>query len=349
MSQSPAHLRIRPSRWVLPTVLTLGCVLAGLPAVSASAVAGGVITGTVTFHEDDPDRTLEVYRETAPGTWTEDESRETTVAYDGSYSVRVPAGEPVKLRVAYGEQGYWYGDGFDAAAATPVEAPAGSAVGGIDLELPVPVEYSGRLLDRADRPVSGRVVPTVNTDGASRPLLAEPVLVDASGEYRVFLPAKHGGSWYEAGILGFAGNDTAGAWLGGGEESEPNFYLNPLPSEVYVDQDIHLPVGSAQSAGPSDTPSSSVSRLRATRSPIIRGRSRRGATLHTTSGRFNLRPATLRYQWLRNGRPIRGARASAYRLRRADVRKHIRVRVTATRSGTTVRATSARTRTIRRR
>jgi hypothetical protein len=116
-----------------------------------------------------------------------------------------------------------------------------------------------------------------------------------------------------------------------------------------TEQDITLPVGSAESAGPSSAPSSSVRRLRATRAPVIRGRTRRGATLHTTSGRYNLRPAIIRYQWLRNGRPIRGAHSPAYRLRRADVRKHIRVRVTATRSGTTVRATSTRTMTIRRR
>ena len=55
----------------------------------------------------------------------------------------------------------------------------------------------------------------------------------------------------------------------------------------------------------------------------------------------------MRYQWLRNGRSIHGARAATYRLRRADVRTHISVRVTAYRNGSTVRATSARSAAVR--
>ena len=344
MSQSPALRRIRPHRRVLFALLTLGCVLAGLPAASASAVADGLVAGTVTFHETDSDRTLEVYREVAPDTWIEDESRETAVGSDGRYSVRVPGGEAVKLRMSYGELGYWYGDGFDVTGAVPVHVPAGSSVRDVDLDLPVPVPYSGRLLDRSGNPVSGRVVPTVNTDGASRSLLSGPVPVGATGEYRVFLPARYDGSWYEAGILGFAGNDTVGAWLGGGEESEPNFYLNPLPGEVHSGQDIHLQVGPEPSATPAVT-----TQFRATRSPVVRGITRRGRTLHSTAGTYNHRPTILRYQWLRNGRAIRGARASAYRLRRADVRRHIRVRVAAYRNGARVYTLSARTALIRRR
>ena len=59
MSQSsPATLRILSFRWILLTLLTLGIVLAGLPATSASAAADGVLKGTVTFHESTPTRTL---------------------------------------------------------------------------------------------------------------------------------------------------------------------------------------------------------------------------------------------------------------------------------------------------
>ena len=336
-------------RWVLITLLTLGCGLAGLP--SASAVAGGVITGTVTFHEDDPDRTLEVYRQTE-GVWSEDESLETTIADDGGYTVNVPADEPVLLRVSYGERiyGYFYGDGFRPDTATTVAVAAGETLTDIDLAVPAPAYFSGQLLDRSGQPVAGLVYPTANTSGAMLPTVTTPFVVDATGAYSVILPASYADDvWYEDGVLATDPSGNNESWLGGGSGPDPNWYFNPRAGDVETEQDITLPIDSAQSAGPSATPSSSVSRLRATRSPIIRGRTRRGATLHTTSGRYNLRPAAIRYQWLRNGRPIRGAHASAYRLRRADVRKHIRVRVTATRSGTTVRATSSRTATIRRR
>ena len=90
-----------------------------------------------------------------------------------------------------------------------------------------------------------------------------------------------------------------------------------------------------------------VTKFRATRSPVVRGTTRKGALLRSTSGRFTSRPTTLRYQWLRNGHAIRGAHTSAYRLKKVDVRKRISVRVTATRSGTKVLATSPRTRAIR--
>lgn len=344
MSQSPAPFRIRPLRWILLALLTLGIVAAGLPATSASAVADGLVTGTVTFHGPHPDRTLEVYRRATDGTWAADPSRTTTVAPDGHYAVQVPTGEAVKLRMAYGEHGYWYGDGFDDEAATPVEAEAGATVSDIDLELPVPVDYSGRLLDRTGRPVSGRLITTVNTDGGSRPLLSQPVRVSANGQYHVTLPARYGGGWYENGILAFAGNDNVGTWLLGGQGSEPDWYLNPMPGQVHTNEDIRLPVDAASVMPGTSRPSV---HLRATGSPVVHGVVRRGHRLHSTAGSWNRRPARVRYQWLRNGRSIRGATSATYRLRRADVHKHIRVRVTGIRDGVKVHVTSARTVAVR--
>ncbi len=348
MSHSPAQHRIHPFRWVLFTLLTLGCVLAGLPATSASAAAGGLITGTVTFNETSPDRTLEVYTHVGDGTYVEDESLQTTVASNGSFTVHAPAGVPVKLRVSYGEPiyGYWYGDVFTADTAVPVQVAAGKTVSDIDLQVPVPVNYSGRLLDRGGRPVAGTVTPTSNTDGASVPIVPAPISVDKTGVYNVILPAKSV-SWYENGILGTDENGDNWAWLGGGSENEPNWYLNPQPGQVHTNENITLPVGSAQSVAPAASQPAATPRLRAIKAPVVRGTTRKGAVLRTTSGRYNYKPTTLRYQWLRNGHAIRNAKASTYHLKKADVRKRISVRVTATRSGTRVLATSARTRAVR--
>lgn len=332
-------------RWIPLTLLTLGIVLAGLPAASASATADGILTGTVAYHESSPDRTLEVYREGADGTWSADDSLSTTVATNGRYTVQVPAGEDVKVRVSFGSPyyGYWYGDVFHPDYARTVQAAAGQTVTLDDIQVPIPVSYSGRLLDRGGNPVAGRVVPTVNTDGASSPIIPEPIPVDESGEYQVFLPAR-GGGVYESGVIGFAESGDW-AWLGGGTENEPNYYLNPLAGESRTGQDITLPIGS-ESVAP-DTTHPSTTTLRATRTPVVRGAIRKGHKLRSTAGSYNKRPTTVRYQWLRNGKAIRGATTSTYKLKKADVRKHIRVRVTAYSSGAKVSATSARTAAVR--
>ncbi len=348
MSQSPAHHWIRPLRWAFLTLLTLGFVVAGLPATSASAAADGLITGTVTFHETNPDRTLEVYREASDGTFVEDTSLQTTVARNGSYTVHAPSGVPVKLRVSYGEPtyGYWYGDVFGADTATPVQAAAGTTVSGIDLQVPTPVSYSGRLLDRAGRPTSGTVIPTSNTDGASVPLVPSPIVVGPSGDYHVLLPAKST-SWYENGILGSDETGDNWAWLGGGSGYEPDWYLNPTPGQAFTNQDITLPVGSAQSVAPAAPKPAATTPFRALKAPVVRGTTRKGAVLRSTAGRYNYKPTTLRFQWLRNGHAVRGATSSVYRLKKADVRKHMSVRVTAVRSGKKVLKTSARTHIVR--
>jgi hypothetical protein len=223
MSQSPALRLIHPVRWTLLTLLTLGIVLAGLPATSASAAADGILEGTVAYHETSPDRTLEVYREGSDGTWSADNSLTTTVANNGSYSVHVPAGEDVKLRVSFGSPyyGYWYGDAFSPDYAPTAKAAAGNTVTGVDLEVPAPISYSGRLVDRGGNPVAGSVVPTVNSDGASLPIVPEPIPVDASGEYQIFLPARDGGV-YEGGVIGFAESGDW-AWLDGGTGTEPDY------------------------------------------------------------------------------------------------------------------------------
>jgi hypothetical protein len=346
MSQSPARLRIRPLRWALITLLPLGVVLAGLPATSASAAATGLITGTVTFHETNADRTLEVFRETTGGAFVEDQSLDTVVASDGTYSVHAPAGVQVKLRVSYGEAnyGYWYGDEFNQDTAVPVSAAAGQTVSDIDLQVPVPVRYSGKLVDRAGNPVSGTVTPTVNTEGASTPSVTEPIAVDSSGVFSVILPARDGGV-YESGVMGAdpSGNDWA--WLGGGSGYEPNFYLNPAPGDSFTGQVINLPIGSAQSVAPAQH--AAATHFKALKSPVVHGTTRKGAILRTTTGRYNQKPATVRIQWLRNGHAIRGATTATYRLKKADVRKRLSVRVTATHSGARVHAISARTPAVR--
>jgi hypothetical protein len=346
MSQYPRTHLIRPVRWISFALLTLGLVLAGLPLSAASASADGAITGTVTYHEPYPDRTLEVYTQGTDGAWTR--TRSTTVGQDGRFRVSVPTGEDAKLRVSYGDPayGYWYGDAFtaDSESALAVSSTSGTSV---HLDVPVPVTYTGRLLDRGGRPVAGSVVPTVNTDGGSVASIAEPIAVGPSGEYTVILPARDGGV-YECGVMGLDPDGDDWAWLGGGNDFEPNWYLNPHPGETHVGEDIELPIGTPPSSNDTTRPTPAASpALRATRAPVVHGVIRKGHVLRSTSGSYNKRVTAVRYQWLRNGKSIRNAHAKTYRLKKADVRKHISVRVTAYRGSAKVRATSARTALVR--
>ena len=63
--------------------------------------------------------------------------------------------------------------------------------------------------------------------------------------------------------------------------------------------------------------------------PTVEGVQRFGRTVSATAGRWSARPASVRYQWLRNGRPIRGATGRRYTFAPPDVGTRVRVRVTA--------------------
>ncbi len=67
--------------------------------------------------------------------------------------------------------------------------------------------------------------------------------------------------------------------------------------------------------------------------PSTVGSYRSGYTVRARHGRFTPAPASYRYQWLRDGKPIPKATGSRYRLRKADRYHRISVRVTAVRGG----------------
>lgn len=69
--------------------------------------------------------------------------------------------------------------------------------------------------------------------------------------------------------------------------------------------------------------------------PRITGKHRVGAPLHVTTGRWNSRPTSFSYKWVRDGNAIPGAKAkrSAYRPTRADRGRHLTVHVVAKRAG----------------
>lgn len=90
---------------------------------------------------------------------------------------------------------------------------------------------------------------------------------------------------------------------------------------------------------PADGPSAAAPAN--TAKPSIRGRTRTGKRLTAVAGTWSASPTTYAYQWLRQGRPVRGATGPGYVVKRADRGKRLSVRVTATGPGGSTTALSA--------
>jgi Zn-dependent metalloprotease len=83
--------------------------------------------------------------------------------------------------------------------------------------------------------------------------------------------------------------------------------------------------------------------LRAPR-PKVKGKAKVKKVLRAVAGAWGPAPVALTYQWLRNGKAIKGATRATYKLTSKDRRKKVSVRVTGRKAGyTTAVVTSART------
>jgi hypothetical protein len=67
--------------------------------------------------------------------------------------------------------------------------------------------------------------------------------------------------------------------------------------------------------------------------PTVSGKAVVGKRLRAVLGSWSPAPTAYAYRWLRNGKPIRKATQSTYRLTRKDRGKKISVRVTAKKKG----------------
>ncbi|MCW5951149.1 MAG: hypothetical protein KIT69_02680 [Propionibacteriaceae bacterium] len=67
--------------------------------------------------------------------------------------------------------------------------------------------------------------------------------------------------------------------------------------------------------------------------PVITGKAKVGSKLHASKGSWSPTPAKYAYQWYRNGKVIKKATSSSYKLTKADKGKKVSVKVTAKRTG----------------
>lgn len=140
--------------------------------------------------------------------------------------------------------------------------------------------------------------------------------------------------------------------------SKPSLSASPKPSPTPSRRPIPpvvvapdpLPTGSSSaSVRPSPPPTPTLKALSPAK-PRITGTRRVGRTLKAKPGSWRPSGVTFGYQWLRAGKPIKGATKSKYRLKNADRGRGIRVVVTGRKSGyVTLSRTSATTAKVKRR
>lgn len=70
-----------------------------------------------------------------------------------------------------------------------------------------------------------------------------------------------------------------------------------------------------------------------TAKPRITGKAKVGKRLKVKPGTWGPKPVKLKFQWLRGGKAIKGATAKAYKVKKKDRGKKLKVRVTATKAG----------------
>jgi len=76
-------------------------------------------------------------------------------------------------------------------------------------------------------------------------------------------------------------------------------------------------------------------RLLATKKPGISGSPRSGETLKVSKGTWNVPPSGYSYQWYSNGKAIRGATKTTYKLPKTEIGKKVNAKVTVKRTGFT--------------
>lgn len=146
----------------------------------------------------------------------------------------------------------------------------------------------------------------------------------------------------------FASDGSALAW-----QEADGIWVKPAPLDCDLQPALAIPGGSAPHWTPAalqgtrpDHPTP-IGRFALVGAPTLKtsGVPRVGKRLRATSGSWTPAPSRIRFQWLRDGRPIKRATAASYRLKRADRAHRISVRITAQRSD--YRAAVATTRRVK--
>jgi hypothetical protein len=131
--------------------------------------------------------------------------------------------------------------------------------------------------------------------------------------------------------------ETNQAWLLVPGATEP--FWSPAP--------ISPDAGSGPTPAPTQPPAAAQSFTMLAR-PAVLGKVAVGRTVRASLGRWSPSPALTKVVWLRNGKPIRSAGKTAYRVTRKDGGKKLSVRVTVRGSGLPAEQATSAPRRVRR-
>ena len=104
--------------------------------------------------------------------------------------------------------------------------------------------------------------------------------------------------------------------------------LKDLGKRLSVRVEVTDAEGNTGAANSAQTTAVQRVRLKNKRRPQVSGEQRFTQSVRATSGRWSPQPTRTSYQWLRSGKPIKGATNQRYTFAPGDVDKRIRVRVT---------------------
>ncbi|MHA7134555.1 hypothetical protein [Oerskovia turbata] len=205
------------------------------------------------------------------------------------------------------------------AKASPLLLTAGEITSDVDVELRECASVSGKLTGWLPSHGMVTVYDDANLDVATRQAIVQP-----DGTYSVtgLLPGR-----YHVAVDYFADSEFAPSgkvFLGGGATEPERTRLNVPRCAPVKGVNIKVP-----------TPD-----LAASEAPVVTGSAVVGGELTATPGDWTLAgahapsaPTTVRYQWLRDGKAIKGAKSATYVPARADVGKSLSVKVTAELTG----------------
>jgi surface antigen len=141
-------------------------------------------------------------------------------------------------------------------------------------------------------------------------------------------PTRGAVAWWAAGSAGSSRGHVAWVQVVGDSSITIEEY-NYLHAGFYDTRTI----SSSSSLWPSGFIHIKDTVVRNTVAPTISGTAQVGSKLVTTNGSWSSSNLTFHYQWLANGSPISGATTKAFKPTAAQLAKHLRARVTATKSG----------------